>query len=343
MPTAIIYADKDSYISQQQGAAPASGYASPDGVDSSIRVYSSMFTGVYGHTDATTDTDGLVSFPGSVPAGAIISAATLNLKTKSDPAGVTIGVVAAADFDENAVNWNSYAHGSGNKSQSNYVNGHPPYVTGVTPAAQSWFVVNVLGAIVGATRRAFLLYSTGDTVNYSAEKSSYAQVDFHSSEASTPANRPYLSVTYSEAPGAPGSISTPAAGSTHDQSINLFAGAASDPDTPAGSLQYEWSYQLNGGAWTVIPGLTAAGTTAKVWNTAALAQGTTYKVRLRAWDGSQWGPYTTMAGTFSIIHTAQVKIWNGAAWVLKNLYRWNGAAWVATKLKRWNGSTWITE
>lgn len=112
-----------------------------------------------------------------------------------------------------------------------------------------------------------------------------------------------VAFNYQQPPSAPGAITSPADGSTHNASINLSAGQATDPETAQSSLQYEWSYSANnGGAWTVIPGLTAAGTTAKTWNTSALPAGTAYKVRVRAYDGTSYGPYSTQAGTFAIQH-----------------------------------------
>lgn len=331
MPTAIIYADKDAFISQNQAGAAASSYQNQNDPNGSLQVYGS-FSAVIGAThqpsSGTMESDAVIGFPGSVPAGAIISAATLNVRNKSGTAGGLVEVAHIGDFDEAAVSWTSYNHA------------HGTIASAAGPSAGNWFVVSVLGYVAAAARTAFLLFSK--TQNNSAEKSAWFEMQFYPSESTS---APYLSVTYSSAPGAPGSISTPVAGSTHDALINLFAGAASDPDTPQANLQYEWSYSPDGGTnWTVIAGLTAAGTTAKAWDTSALPPGTNYKVRIRSRDPEgQYGPYTTMAGVFSIIHTSQVKIWNGAAWVLKNLYRWNGAAWVSTKLKRWNGTTWITE
>jgi hypothetical protein len=39
---------------------------------------------------------------------------------------------------------------------------------------------------------------------------------------------------------------------------------------------------------------------------------------------------------------AQLKVWNGSAWVdAKAVYYWNGSAWQKKKLKVWNGSAWI--
>lgn len=59
-------------------------------------------------------------------------------------------------------------------------------------------------------------------------------------------------------------------------------------------MQYEYSYSLNGGSsWTVIGSLTSAGVTSKSWSTSGLAATTQAKIRVRAWDGTAFGPYST--------------------------------------------------
>lgn len=345
MPTAIIYADKDAQLNQGSPATPDANY---DSTSYQPSVYANMWTPVYGHGGNNTmnDADVVIGFPANgIPGSAIISSAVVSLKTGNYNAGATIKFAAIPDFNEASAKWNDYVHGTGDKTQSTYVPGHGAIASAVTPTFNTFFGVSIpVGYITPGASRAFLIYSDGETPNYSAEKSSSTQTAFFPTEDVTPANRPYLTITYASAPGAPGSITTPVAGETYDALINLFAGQATDPDTPQASLQYEWSYSADGGAtWAVIAGLTAAGTTAKAWNTSGLAQGSNYKVRVRSYDGSAYGPYTTMAGVFSIFHTSRVKIWNGATWVLKNLSRWNGAAWVGTKLKRWDGTQWIQE
>jgi hypothetical protein len=113
---------------------------------------------------------------------------------------------------------------------------------------------------------------------------------------------PTLTITYTRPPTAPGAITEPDDGVTYNASITLDCGGATDPDTSSGSLQYEWGYSSNnGGAWNVI-GLGAAGVTSRVWDTSALAAGTAYKVRVRAFDGSNYGPYRTQTGNFTIQH-----------------------------------------
>lgn len=37
-----------------------------------------------------------------------------------------------------------------------------------------------------------------------------------------------------------------------------------------------------------------------------------------------------------------LKVWTGAAWVVKPVKVWNGSAWVVKSLKRWTGSAWAT-
>lgn len=345
MPTATIYADKDVYVRGVDGSG-----VSVFGENETLQV-GTLYGAMYGHGYTDNDSNEFetwIGFPtGGIPAGAIISAVSLNLKaTNASIAGGGMRIGRhPGDFDENNSAWTTLSpHGlDTDPNVAGYETpNHDLLASTVSPAPDAWMPVALpVNKFTPGSRNAYLIWaSTPTNVTY---KLSYTLAYFYSSEAVTPANRPYLSVTYSEAPGAPGSISTPINGGAYDALINLFAGQATDPDTPQANLQYEWSWQKDGGAWTVIAGLTAAGTTAKAWNTSALAPGTGYKVRVRSFDGGQYGPYTTMAGTFAIYHTARVKRWSGAAWTMHNVWRWDGVAWVATKLKRWTGAAWDLE
>lgn len=88
----------------------------------------------------------------------------------------------------------------------------------------------------------------------------------------------------------------------------LTCNAASSPVVAASSLQYEFSYSLNGGiTWNALS-LSSAGVPSKAWSTSGLSATSNAKVRVRAYDGTNFGPYDTLSGTFSLVtETAPAK------------------------------------
>lgn len=113
----------------------------------------------------------------------------------------------------------------------------------------------------------------------------------------------YIAVTYTQKPNAP-TITSPIAGTSYDASIALTC-SATHPDGLA--MTYEWEYSPNGGTnWYSIgtSGQGASGSPVTLnWNTYVLADGTNYKVRVRAKDTyNAYSTFTTLSGTFTISH-----------------------------------------
>lgn len=78
--------------------------------------------------------------------------------------------------------------------------------------------------------------------------------------------------------------------------------AATDPNTAQSALTYAVEYSSNDGAsWTVLTAATSAGATTYPWNTTGLTPGTQYRIRIRASDGTNTGPYDTSDGAFTIL------------------------------------------
>lgn len=68
-------------------------------------------------------------------------------------------------------------------------------------------------------------------------------------------------------------------------------------------LQYQIQLSTNnGGSWSDIVALTTAGATSYVYDFINKPQTSTAKVRIRAYDGSAYGPWDESDGVFSIIH-----------------------------------------
>lgn len=102
-------------------------------------------------------------------------------------------------------------------------------------------------------------------------------------------------------PSAP-TVTSPNGGETIDASHNVTWTAATDPDTPQANLQYHIQHNANGGTWTDVIALTAAGATSYLWDTSALPAGTAYKIRIRAFDGTYYGPFDESNAAFTISH-----------------------------------------
>ncbi len=70
--------------------------------------------------------------------------------------------------------------------------------------------------------------------------------------------------------------------------------ASTDPNIAQASLQYNLDYSLNDGlSWTQIVALTSAGAVTTSWNTTGIAASTQVKLRLRAYNGTEYSAYHT--------------------------------------------------
>lgn len=117
-------------------------------------------------------------------------------------------------------------------------------------------------------------------------------------------NDPYLSITYNRAPGQPGVLTSPLAGTTWGSAtgevLHVEWPAAVDPDADA--LTYEVEGSVDGGAtWLGVSGLAA--TLARDIAIGGYPATTTGRVRVRAYDGTTYGAWRE-SGNFSIVHNA---------------------------------------
>lgn len=75
---------------------------------------------------------------------------------------------------------------------------------------------------------------------------------------------------------------------------------ATDPDTAQGDLQYHIQYSPdNGISWVDIVSLTTPGVTSFDFDFSAVSESSMALVRIRAFDGRLYGPYSTSAGVFT--------------------------------------------
>ena len=78
--------------------------------------------------------------------------------------------------------------------------------------------------------------------------------------------------------------------------------AATDPAIAQSSLQYNLDYSLNDGtSWTQIVALTSAGATSYSWNTSGITPSTQTKIRIRAYNGTDYSVTYFITGRFSLL------------------------------------------
>lgn len=109
-----------------------------------------------------------------------------------------------------------------------------------------------------------------------------------------------VAISPSQAPSRP-TVVAPVAGEiiTIGRTYTLQNTAATDPAIASSSLTYAWEYTLNDGIdWASI-GTTAAGVLTKSWNTTGLGASVVVRVRVRANNGTDNGPWAE-SGTFEL-------------------------------------------
>lgn len=126
------------------------------------------------------------------------------------------------------------------------------------------------------------------------------KINFNSRESST--NRPKLSLTYTVPPSAP-TVTAPNGGETWNAQHTITWTPATDPDTAQANLQYHIQLSTdNGGTWKDIVALTAAGATSYTYDFSNETETSVAKIRIRAYDGANYGPWDESNGVFTIMH-----------------------------------------
>lgn len=236
-----------------------------------------------------------------------VTAATLTLKATGN--GNSTEVLVAAEYLTKDWNTTQYQDSSGvwrNYDGSRY--SKPPSVFMSQKAATN----TIQGATWEFDVKAGLNYFIQNNVNYGfvlrAPESDngigyqYGLIYFGSGENSYSPYLPTMTITYTSAPGGP-TVTAPNGGEVWDKTHTITWTAATDPDTAQSSLRYQIQLSTNGGGtWKDIVALTTAGVTSYSYNFTSEPETTQAKVRIRAYDGANYGPWDESNAAFTIRH-----------------------------------------
>ncbi|MBW7453484.1 DNRLRE domain-containing protein [Paenibacillus sepulcri] len=127
--------------------------------------------------------------------------------------------------------------------------------------------------------------------------------NIYSHEYSVTEYQPKITITYNSPPILAPAVTSPNGGETIDSSYNITWNAAVDPDNTQNTLRYHIQLSTDGGNnWADIAPLTDAGMTSYSYNFSSAPQSTNAFIRIRAYDGSLYGPWDQSNAVFAIKH-----------------------------------------
>ncbi|MWC29489.1 DNRLRE domain-containing protein [Paenibacillus sp. MMS18-CY102] len=234
----------------------------------------------------------------SIPLNSLISSATMKLYIEfgyDDNSYNGSAYLITSPWNENTLNI---------QTRPTYDSANPvPYSTGWYGAVLSsgypkpgWMQVDVKPFVqswsTGTANNGVLLTLNG----YQSTKFIYSKEYEYSTY------RPQLIVNYESPPIQP-TILTPNGGETIDTTYNISWSPATDPDTVQSQLKYQVQLTQDGGAsWTDIVALTTAGQIQLNYDFSTKPNSTNNLIRVRAYDGVQYGAWDASNSVFTIKH-----------------------------------------
>jgi hypothetical protein len=178
----------------------------------------------------------------------------------------------------------------------------------------------------------YTLSGTSKTIsNMSSSDDVYARVAAVNGKGQSPWSGTRHWVTSAVAPSAPDAPDL--LGTTSTTATIDWDPPSDDGGSPITSYTVQWSTTSgftsgNGSATATAP-----------YTISGLSPGTRYYIRVRANSAVGSGAWSPSVPT-----TLQsgVKVWNGTAFVDRQVYVWDGSSWTAAdEVRIWNGSTWV--
>lgn len=230
----------------------------------------------------------------SIPSNAIVTYAGLDLYQNGNIqqyANTFAAYNITQDWDELGVTWNN---------QPNYdpatESGAQTY-DGTTVGWRTFTITNIVAAWVNGTKPNYGVMLKATNENAFGGSSYIA-----SENTSYPQNRPKLVITYNVAPTAP-TVTAPNGGETWNAQHTITWNPATDAETAQGSLQYHIQLSINNGqSWKDIVALTSPGATSYTYDFTSEPETSLAKIRIRAYDGTSYGPWDESNGVFTIQH-----------------------------------------
>jgi hypothetical protein len=197
--------------------------------------------------------------------------------------------VVTSSWSESTVTWNTQPSFSSSAASGGWTN---------TPNNNNgYFQCDVTGTLRN--------WVNGSTPNYGficKGTQGVGYTGYRSKEGGGSTYGPELAISYTQPPGAP-TVTAPNGGETINTTYNITWNPATDPDTPQSSLTYQIDLsEDNDSTWTTIVSQTAAGATSYNYDFTNTPASSTCLIRIRAYDGTSYGPYDQSNGVFTIQH-----------------------------------------
>ncbi|MFE1630740.1 DNRLRE domain-containing protein [Brevibacillus reuszeri] len=225
----------------------------------------------------------------SIPTNASIKNADLFLYCYDSAGAATplriVSWAVGSPWVESTITWDNAPKNMITVTPSTYVDGTNGWKTfGISSIVQGW--------VDGSLQKYGIRMNEFD--------SNSGVLYFRSKENTVVAERPYLTINYNVPPTAP-TITVPNGGETWNATETIRWQAATDSD--GDSLRYHIQLTTDGGStWKDIIALTTYGATSYSYNFINEPETSVAKIRIRAYDGTAYGPWDESDGVFTILH-----------------------------------------
>jgi hypothetical protein len=226
----------------------------------------------------------------TIPNGAYVTNASIELwhYSENNSNTLNISIYEITQPWVESVNWNtrpSYNPSPISTTPVSSPTGNK-YNFDITPLAREWVLGN----------------KSNNGVIFIADETTITYKVFASSDYGTASLRPKINVTYDLPPTAP-TVTSPNGGETWNAQHTITWNPSTDAETAQGSLRYQIQLSTNNGqTWKDIVPLTPPGATSFEYDFTNEPETSLAKIRIRAYDGTSYGPWDESDGVFTIQH-----------------------------------------